>query len=144
MRAFIVASAFRLLATLWAIDQYNARAGVPLSRGSINLAINAAQTLVQDVPCGGTDWLVVNSDMTGTAAGDLIVTVVPYEGDGVTLSSTTLPPVAGYGFVPTLAGGHVTAVQKYDVTGIDKVQLQVKNNNVAAQTGRSWWRTQGF
>lgn len=137
------------LTLLWLVDStnYNALAGKLLTRDTPlkNAAIAAAQTLTFDVPCGGTDWIMVQVDMTGGAAGDLGLTVVPYEADGVTLSGATLPAQAGTGYAATFGAGRVTAVQKYDTTGIDKVQVQIKNNNVGAQTvTRASWRAQNW
>jgi hypothetical protein len=137
-----------LIVFIWAllIDSYNPGAGVPLTRNRItNQAIGAGATVTMDVPCGGTDFVTVEADMTGAANGDLAITVVPYEADGNTLMGQTLPPAGGVGYVPTFAGGRVTAVQQYNVQGIDKVQVQFKNNNVGAQTiTRASWRTQSW
>ncbi len=123
--------------------EYNAIAGVPLTRGKIQgQAINAAATVTMDVPCGGTDFVTVEADMTAAATGDMVVTVVAYEADGVTLQPTPLPAVAGVGYVSTLSGGHDYFIQQYNVQGIDKVQVQLKNNNAGAQTiTRLSWRT---
>jgi hypothetical protein len=128
------------------IDQYNALAGSNLTRKTIaNQNINAGATITLDVPCGGTDFVTVEVDMTAGAVGDLAVTVLPYEGDGLTLMPVTLPAVAGVGYGSTLSGGHDYLLQQYNVQGIDKVQIQIKNNNVGAQTiTRASWRTQSW
>lgn len=125
------------------VDQWNAQAGVPLTRKTIAaVPINAGATITMDVPCGGTDFVTVEADMTGAASGDLAITVIPYESDGNTLMGVTLPAVGGVGYAPTFGAGRVTAVQQYNVQGIDKVQVQLKNNNVGAQTiTRASWRT---
>jgi hypothetical protein len=132
----------KFLSFLWVagagIDQYNALAGVNLTRGRItNLAVATGVTTTMDIPCGGTDFVTVEADLTAAAAGDLTMLVFPYEADGLTLMSTPLPAVAGVGFVPTLVAGHSQAVQQYNVQGIDKVQLQAKNNNAGGET-QSW------
>lgn len=123
-------------------DSYNPSSGVPLTRSQVSAqAIAAAGVLTMDAPVGSVDFITVQADMTGGAAGDLAITVVPYEQDGVTLAGASLPAVAGVGYAPAFGAGKVTAVQQYNVQGIDKVQVQFKNNNVGGQTiNRAGWR----
>lgn len=125
------------------VDQWNAQAGVPLTRGRVtNLSLGTGVTTTMDVPCGGTDFVTVEADMNGAANGDLTISVFPYEADGVTLMPTALPAVTGVGYAPTFVTSKVTAVQQYNVQGIDKVQVQAKNNNAGTQTlNRLSWRT---
>lgn len=135
------------LAFIWSsIDQYNSQAGSPLTRKTIaGQSIGTGATVAMDVPCGGTDFVTVEADMTGAASGDLGITVIPYEADGNTLMATTLPAVGGVGYAPTFVTNRVTAVQQYNVQGIDKVQVQLKNNNAGTQTiTRASWRTQSW
>lgn len=84
------------------------------------------------VHCEGDSTLTVQGDMTGAANGDLAVTVTPYEADNVTISGVDLPVVRSQG--PTFAGGRVTFIGEYDVTGIESVRIRVKNNNAGTQT----------
>jgi hypothetical protein len=137
--------------TLTTIDQYNALVGLTLSRGKVqNQPIGAAATLTMDAPVGGSDFVTLEVDMTGGAAGDLAVTCLPYEADGVTIMPAPLQPVLNVGTTaaaPTVvfSGGHCYQVIEYNVQGIDKVQFQIKNNNVAAQTiTRASWRVESF
>jgi len=133
------------------IDQYNALAGVTLERGMIQgQSLTTGQTVTMDIPCGGTDFVTVEADMTGTAIGDLGITVTPYAGDSVTLMGAPLQPVLNVGTTAAaatvvLAGGHCYQVVEYNVQGIDKVRLSCKNNNAATQTlTRLNWRTANF
>lgn len=112
-----------------------------LTRGKVAAqAIGAGATYTIDLLSGGDSELTVEVDMTGTAAGDLAVTAVPYEADNVTLlSNAPLPVIRSTG--PTLGGGAVQFTATYDVAGVDKVRIVIKNNNVAGQTiTRASWR----
>lgn len=124
-------------------QNYNATSGTLLTRGALQpagTAIGAGATLTTDVMCEGDSTLILEVDMTGTAAGDLGITVVPYESDNATLmTGLNLPVVQSNG--PALSGGAVRYYAQIDVTGVERVQVQVKNNNVGAQTlTRSSWR----
>ena len=75
---------------------YNAIAGTLLSKGACQpagQAINAAQTLNNDVLCQGESELVVEVDMTGAANGDLAVLVQPFESDNATVMPISVPAV---------------------------------------------------
>ena len=114
-----------------------------LTRATItNVAMGGGGgTTFMDAPVGSSDYITVQADMTGAANGDLGITVIPYEADGVTLSGATLPAQAGVGFTPTFGAGRVTALQQYNCQGIDKVRITFTNNNVGAQTlTRASWR----
>lgn len=124
-------------------DQYNALAGVGLSQGyakAVSLATGASQTMQADVQ--NWDVLTVNADLTGTAAGDLTIQVFPVAPDGSSIEGTPLPAVTGVGFAPALQAGHVQAVQQFNVQGLDKVNVVIKNNNAATQTLNATWRTE--
>lgn len=122
---------------------YNALAGSLLTRGKLQpdgTAIGAGATLGTDVACEGDSTLVVEVDMTGGAAGDLTVVVVPYEADNVTLmTGIVLPVVQANG--PVLNAGAVRYYAQFDVTGVERARVNLTNNNVAGQTlTRSSWR----
>jgi hypothetical protein len=122
---------------------YNSLAGTLLTRGNVTppgTSIPAGATVVADAICAGTDELVVEADMNGAVATDLVPTVQPYEADGVTLlPGITLTAMVANG--PTLTGGKVAYVGRFDVTAFEKVQVQLKNNNAGAQTmNRASWR----
>jgi hypothetical protein len=125
------------------IDQYNTLAGLHLARDrQLNAPIGAGGGVVNmDAPVGGAETLTVEADMSGAAAGDLGISVFPYEADGVTLQSVSLVPMANVGYVPTLAAPRVVAEQEYDVRGLDKVRVVGKNNNAGAQNINLSWRT---
>jgi hypothetical protein len=127
------------------IDQYNALVGATLTRGRTpaNQPIGAGATITMDAPVGGADWVTLEASMTGTAAGDLTVTCMPYDAYG-NLMGTPLPAVINTGYAGTLVGAKTYLVQKYDVQGIDKVQFQIKNNNAGAQTLNANWRTESW
>lgn len=127
------------------IDQYNALVGSTLTRGktSPNQSIAAGATITMDAPVGGADWVTLEASMTGSAAADLTVSCMPYDGSG-NLMPTTLPPVQNTGYAGSLTGAKTYFLQKYDVQGIDKVQFQIKNNNAAGQTLNANWRTESW
>lgn len=140
----------RLLALIaWAwvfptIDQYNALIGTTLSRGKTptNLNVGAGVTTNLDAAVGGSDVVTAEADLTGSAAGDLTIQCFPYAADGVTVLGTSLPAISGVGYVPALVSGHVSAVQSFNVQGIDKVRFAFKNNNAGAQTLNASWRVE--
>jgi hypothetical protein len=93
--------------------------------------------------CDGDSTLVVEVDMTGTAAGDVTVTVTPYEADNVTPMGPAafLPEVQKPATNPSLSGGHVYYYGQFDVTGVEMVRVRITNNNAAPQTiTRASWR----
>lgn len=108
-----------------------------------NVALATGATTTYDVECSEADWLVVQGDLTGTANGDLTVTVTPFEDDGITLSGINIAATTSVG--PTLTAGHVYFLGKYDVIGVGRVRITWKNNNAAGQTlTRGSWRTAGY
>lgn len=115
--------------------------GTLLTRGRVtNAAIAAGATQTIDIDCAGDSELTVQADMTGAASGDLAVTVVPYEDDNVTLNvNAPLPAVRSAG--PTFGGTTVGFNGTFDVSGVSKVRIVAKNNNVGGQTlNRLSWR----
>ena len=128
------------------VDQFNALVGAPLDRGKTPVggaSLATGTTYNMDATVGGEDLLNVMADLSGAgAAGDVTVQVFPYGPDGVTLLTTPLPAVSGVGFAGTLNGGHACLSQQYAVQGIDRVQIQVKNNNAATKTVNASWRTE--
>lgn len=110
-----------------------------------NVPLGAGLSTTYDVEVSNSDWLVIEGDLTATALADLVMTVQPFEGDGVTLSAVVLAPIAAATPAQVLSGGHAYGIAKYDVTGIGRVRIFWKNGNVGAQTlTRGSWRTQGF
>jgi hypothetical protein len=105
------------------------------------LATGASTTY--DVECSGSDFLVVQGDLTGAAIGDLAVGVQPFEEDNVTLSGAILVPVQAPANV--FNAGHVYSYAKYDITAVGRVRVFWKNNNAGAQTlTRGSWRCTGW
>lgn len=107
------------------------------------ISLTTGLTTTYDVEVSNSDWLVIQGDLTATAAADLAITVQPFEADGLTLSSVVLAATLAPANV--LNGGHAYQYAKYDVVGIGRVRIFWKNNNAATQTlTRGSWRTQGF
>jgi len=107
------------------------------SASGVSLATNA--TTQQDIVVAGDNELTVNASMTGSAAGDLAITVVPFAADGVTpLSNLTLPPM--YASTPVFASGTVQQTATYDVSGYQKVRVIVQNKNAGTQTLTWSWQ----
>lgn len=113
---------------------------VALNKGLIQAAaIGSGANNDSDIYTGGFDELTVEVDMTGAATGDLVATVLPFEGDNLTVMPIPLTAVRTVG--PTLNAGHVYALIQYDVSGIDRVRFRINNANVGAQTiTRASWR----
>jgi hypothetical protein len=126
------------LLALWAVanagvDQFSALAGQKIwTVIATNQSLAAGASYNADVEVDSATWLVVQADMNGAVAGDMAVTVTPYEADNVTLSGVTLTAVTTTG--PTFAGGKNTYYGKFDVTGLRRVRASVKNNNAGTQT----------
>jgi len=109
-------------------------------------SVATGATLNQDLDTGASEWLTVIA-IVGTAAsaagaaGDVSVSVLPYLDDavsGVPGAARTLAPLP----LPTVADGTVAAVlsaprayvmARYHVAGLQKVQIQAKNNNAASK-----------
>lgn len=118
--------------------------GTLLTRGAGIAAgtnINAGATLTFDVDCAGDDQLDIFINMTGTAAGDLTVIPRPYRGAGnaTIIPGMVIPETRHSG--PTLSGAGVSFEAQYDVSGYNRVRIDIQNNNVAAQTiTEATWR----
>jgi hypothetical protein len=108
--------------------------GSLLTKGrSTGTSIATGATFNTDVDTASENELSVLAELTGAAAGDLAVTVIPFKGDNVTpLTGITIPPTNSNG--PTLIGGVVQYDALYDVSAYPKVRIAVKNNNAATQT----------
>jgi hypothetical protein len=115
--------------------------GSLLTKGKVlAAAILTGATNTTDLLCAGDSLLTVEVDMNGAANADLAVTVVPFETDGTTLlANAPLPAIRSSG--PTFGGSTVNFTATYDVSGVDKVRIIVKNNNAGTQTlNRMSWR----
>lgn len=73
--------------------------------------------------------LTVTARMTTTTAADLVMSVRAYDASGTLID---VPLVADESVAPTVTGSVTYAVQEYDLSGIDKVQLRVRNAAAAA------------
>lgn len=111
-----------------------------LTRGKVEgQAIANGANYDFDVFCQGDSTLVIEADMTATAAPDLAILVQPYEADGATVMPVGVPKVQEVG--PTLNGGHDYYYGQFDVTAVDRVRVRITNNNAAPQTiTRAGWR----
>ena len=104
-----------------------------LTRGKVeNQALGAAGIYNFDVDVNGASELTVMADMTGAADADLDVTVQPYEADNTTLLGVNMPVASSTG--PTQAGGEVSVIRKFDVSGVQRVRVRIQNDNAGAQT----------
>jgi hypothetical protein len=99
----------------------------------VNNSLNPSGTFTYDVDVAGSDWLAVEGSLTGSAIGDLAISVQPFLGDNVTLSavvlapSTTPPP-------NVVSGPNVFATSQYDVRGYGRVRIIWQNKNASTQT----------
>jgi hypothetical protein len=114
-----------------------------LTRGRVagTPSIASGATTFLDVDCAGDSELTVDAELVGAANGDLAVTVVPYAGvdNALLLSNSPLPVIRSSG--PTFAGGVVDFTGTYDVSGVSRCRIVVKNNNAGAQNlNRLSWR----
>lgn len=82
--------------------------------------------------------LTVTARMTTTTAADLVVSVRAYDAGGTLID---VPIVADEAVAPTVTGGVTYAVQEYDLSGIDRVQIRVRNAAAAAArvTTATWF-----
>jgi len=121
---------------------YEALAGVPLTKGiTTGQAINPASNYDQDIITQNWNTLVVEVDMTAGAAGDLVVSLFPFEGDNFTVMPIAIPPANSVG--PSLSGGHDYYYGEFDVSSLDKARIRITNNNAGTQTINRWsWRLQ--
>jgi hypothetical protein len=117
--------------------------GKAINGGATPLA--AAGSLTADLDCTSWQSLLIlarigNGATPATALGDLGLTVTPFEDDGTTLfpsgfaGGIPLVPVATP-IVAALSAPVAYVAQKFDLLGLDKVRIAVKNNNVAGLQG---------
>ena len=90
-----------------------------------------------DLPIGGVEWLtIIGAVLAAGAAADVSTNVVPYTDDADAspgLLTGLLLPVDSTA-AAVLTNGVAYIMNRYKVSGIRKVQIQVKNNNVAAKS----------
>ena len=109
-------------------------------------SINASATLNADLDTGASEWLTViavlgNAGNAAGAAGDISVSVLPYLDDAIsgaqgatrTLAPLPLPTVADGVVAAVLSAPRAYVMARYHVAGLSKVQIQAKNNNIAAK-----------
>lgn len=113
-----------------------------MARKASTVDIAAGASLTQDVQLGGTEFLTVTA-LVGSAgnaagaAGDVSVTVSPYLDDATpatplgSVSPLPLPVLESAAAV--LVASRAVIFARYRVSGISRVQIAVKNNNVAAK-----------
>ena len=96
-------------------------------------AVVAAGVETYDLNTVGNNALVVEWTVTdATAVGDLGATSVKlYAPDGTTLLPTALTPVVVHAAV--LVGSVAALVERYDITGLGKLQLSVENGAGSAR-----------
>lgn len=112
--------------------------GIGLPAGT---AIAAGQTLTFDVDCAGDDQLDLFINMTGGVAGDLAVSVKPYRGSNNATIYGGMFAVVTRASGPTFSGAAISYDAQFDVSGFNKVQVSIQNNNVAGQViNEATWR----
>jgi hypothetical protein len=111
-----------------------------LTRGNVPAgAVGATTNVDTDIMCVGDDNLIVQLDANGAANGDWTVQVTPYESDNTTPSGVDIPAASSAG--PTFAGGKVTFFGRFDVRGVEKVRLRIRNTTAGAlNLNRASWR----
>lgn len=103
--------------------------------------IGAGATLTQDVVVGGSQFLTVIGIIgpTATAAGDVSVQVFPFlddpNGAGLEQTVTDLPLPTVDAVAAILASSKAQILGRYRVSGIRRVRISLKNNNVGALPG---------
>lgn len=104
--------------------------------------LGAGTTAAADVDTTGYTYLTVlwsigNATTPATASGDCIGTVAFYEDDGVTAwpaGITGITPGLAAEYTPkaqTLTSSVAYAAVRYNIAGVDRVSVMLKNNNVA-------------
>ena len=99
-------------------------------RFKANQAITTGQTIVQDVDVSDFDLVTILVSMTATAITDLVVSVAPVLSDGTIFAG--LLPVSSPAVV-LVAGKAVQAIQ-VNVTGLQGIEIGVKNANAGSET----------
>ena len=109
-------------------------------RGTSGRSINAQSVtkgggvLTADIVTAGFSELTVLAIESATATGaDLVLGVRPYQDDGITVLRQALAATSSA--APVVATGTPDSVitsQTFELRGIDKVQVQVTNNNAFA------------
>lgn len=103
--------------------------------------IAAGGTLTQDVVLGGSQFLTVIGIIgpTATGAADVSVQVFPFlddpNGAGVEQTVTDLPLPTVDSVAAVLANNKAQILARYRVSGIRRVRIALKNNNVGALAG---------
>lgn len=103
---------------------------VPWSNVFINaVSIPQASDNNTDLDVRDFDRLTITARMTTTVAADLVVSLRAYDAGGTLID---VPLVTDEAVAPTVTGSVTYAVQEYDLSGIDKVQIRVRNAAAAA------------
>jgi len=119
-----------------------------LTRGRVSQSVTNGATYTFQGPsgtnivhCEGDDELVLNLDLAGGADADLAPTVYVADPGNPSMTVASLTPLtAMVSNGPKFAAGHVTFWGRYDVTALDAVRIDVKNNNAAPQVLNGSWR----
>jgi hypothetical protein len=104
----------------------------PLTQRSAPIAIASGVTQTYPIECSGSEELSLEAMQTGTAAGDMVVSVFPVLSNGQQ-AAVALAPISFTG--PTVGAPNVYYYARYDVSGQGRVAITVKNNNAAPANG---------
>jgi hypothetical protein len=96
-------------------------------------AIGAAQTLTGDVVVAGYTRLTLLYQLVTATTTDLSQSLFPYDVDG-TLGGRGMATLAGSQGA-AIGAGSARAISLYDVTGYDRVRVQLTNAGAGATTG---------
>lgn len=92
----------------------------------------AGGTVTYDLDTEGFDKLLLAVQMNGAADADLTVAIKIFLQDGSgARHGRSLPLVRSSG--PTHVGGVVSFIGQYDLCGVDRVRIDITNNNAGVQ-----------
>lgn len=100
------------------------------------VSIGATTDSNVDVNVQDFDRLTITARMTTTTATDLVLSVRAYDVGGALID---IPLVADESVAPTVTGSQTYATQEYDLAGVDKVQVRVRNASAGAKTATASW-----
>src|SRR4249919_355778 len=110
--------------------------------------LNRNKAAAQSIAAGGnldklietSDYsvLVVEADMAGAAATDLVIEVAPVSEVNDEVYPIVMPPMQNV--APALSAGRIYTWARYDVSAQQRVRLRLKNANAGAQPCDYAWR----